>query len=241
LASERDLGEFPNILGINEGDAVIKRKNKSDIEPSQVSELGENQDQALEADAPDAISDQGDLVEELEVVAEGEGEDMEGDPRDVSVEERVDALLEEIERLQKQSSEYLDGWQRERAEFANFKNRTSREKEEARSRISSEIIAKYLGIVDDLELAISNRPLENETEAWADGIELIHGKLKAILTEEGVEMILAEGVTFDPNFHEAITYEENDDHQDGQVIEVVQKGYKLGDRVLRPAKVRVAK
>jgi molecular chaperone GrpE len=157
------------------------------------------------------------------------------------VEERFNALLEEIERLQLQANEYLDGWQRARAEFANFKKRTDREKEEARAQIASEILAKYLDILDDLELALTNRPSDDEAKAWADGIELIHLKLKAILEAEGVETIIAEGDTFDPNFHEAITYEENEDHQDGQVIEVVQKGYKLGDRVLRPAKVRVAK
>ncbi|HEY44968.1 MAG TPA: nucleotide exchange factor GrpE [Anaerolineae bacterium] len=157
------------------------------------------------------------------------------------VEERVNALLEEIERLQSQANEYLDGWQRARAEFANFKKRTDREMEEARSQIASEILAKYLDILDDLELALMNPPSNDETQAWTDGIKLIQLKLNAMLEAEGVETILVEGDTFDPNFHEAITYEENEDHQDGQVIETVQKGYKLGDRVLRPAKVRVAK
>jgi len=225
---------------------VIKRKKQT--EESQAEELEahllEDQDEALEAHSPEADTEQEDIAQEAhidQVKEAAEGEGVEEAPREITVEERINALLEEIERLQKESSEYLDGWQRERAEFANYKNRTAREKEDARTQIASEIITKYLEILDDLELAIINRPAENESEAWADGIELIHVKLNTILEDEGVEVIRAEGDTFDPNFHEAITYEEDDDHQDGQVIEVVQKGYKLGDRVLRPAKVRVAK
>lgn len=227
---------------------MIKRKKRTDTKESQAEEpeahLFEDQEEELEALSPEAVTDHEAIAQEIhleaaEEVAEGEG--VEKAPREVTVEERISALLEEIERLQKQASEYLDGWQRERAEFANYKNRTAREKEEARTQIASEIIAKYLEILDDLELAIINRPAEDEAEAWFDGIELIHAKLNTILEDEGVEVILGEGDTFDPNFHEAITYEEDDDHQDGQVIEVVQKGYKLGDRVLRPARVRVAK
>ena len=227
---------------------MIKRKKSTDNKETQAKELEahplDNQEQELEALDPEAVAERDASAQEIhsdtaEEVAEGDG--IEKSPREVTVEERINALLEEIERSQQQASEYLDGWQRERAEFANYKNRTAREKEEARAQISSEIIAKYLEILDDLELAIINRPAEDEAEAWVDGIELIHVKLNAILEDEGVEVIIAEGDTFDPNFHEAITYEEDDDHQDGQVIEVVQKGYKLGDRVLRPAKVRVAK
>jgi molecular chaperone GrpE len=227
---------------------VIKRKKRTDNKETQTNEteahLLDNQEEELETQSPEAVMEQDanaleTQTEAAKEVAEGEG--IEKAPREVTVEERINALLEEIERSQQEASEYLDGWQRERAEFANYKNRTAREREEARAQISSEIIAKYLEILDDLELAIINRPAEDEAEAWIDGIELIHVKLNAILEDEGVEVIIAEGETFDPNYHEAITYEEDDDHQDGQVIEVVQKGYKLGDRVLRPAKVRVAK
>lgn len=227
---------------------MIKRKKRTDTKETQAKESEahplDNQEEELETLGPESVAEQEDSAQAIhsdttEEVAEGEG--IEKSPREVTVEERINALLEEIERSQQQASEYLDGWQRERAEFANYKNRTAREKEETRAQIVSEIIAKYLEILDDLELAIINRPAEDEAEAWVDGIELIHVKLNAILEDEGVEVIIAEGDTFDPNFHEAITYEEDDDHQDGQVIEVVQKGYKLGDRVLRPAKVRVAK
>ena len=158
-----------------------------------------------------------------------------------SEEMTVEEYQVEIEALRAQADEYLDGWQRSRAEFANYKKRNEREKEELHALVTGNILTHYLDIIDDLERALNDRPMESENNAWAEGIELIYIKLKAILGSEGIESIEAEGKTFDPNFHEAISYEENDDHRDGEVIEVVQRGYKLGDRVLRPAKVRVAK
>lgn len=157
-----------------------------------------------------------------------------------SDEKTVEEFQAEIEALRAQADEYLDGWQRSRAEFANYKKRTEREKEELHAQVTGKILTHYLGIIDDLERALNDRPMESESNAWAEGIELIYIKLKAILGSEGIEPIEAEGKTFDPNFHEAISYEEDDDHRDGEVIEVVQRGYILGDRVLRPAKVRVA-
>lgn len=153
----------------------------------------------------------------------------------------VEEFQAEIEALRAQADEYLDGWQRSRAEFANYKKRTEREKEEIHAHVTGKILTRYLDIIDDLERALRDQPMESGSNAWAEGIKLIYIKLKAIIESEGIEPITAEGITFDPNFHEAISYEENDDHQDGQVIEVVQRGYKLGDRVLRPAMVRVAK
>lgn len=158
-----------------------------------------------------------------------------------AIEKNFEELQSEIGALRAQTDEYLDGWQRSRAEFANYKKRVEREKEEMRAQVTGEILTHYLGVIDDLERALKDRPVESESNAWAEGIELIFTKLKAILESEGVEPIVAEGKIFDPNFHEAVTYEENDDHRDGEVIEVIQRGYKLGDRVLRPAMVRVAK
>jgi molecular chaperone GrpE len=157
------------------------------------------------------------------------------------LQEQADALQAEVERLQSESAEYLDGWQRARAEFANLKKRVEREKSEMRARITSDIISRYLDLLDDFERALQDRPAREEDEAWIAGLEMIHQKLKAILDAEGIEVIPAEGKKFDPNFHEAISHEESEDHEDGQIIEVIKQGYKLGDRVIRPAVVRVAK
>lgn len=150
-------------------------------------------------------------------------------------------LAPEVERLKAESAEYLDGWQRARAEFANYKKRIEREQEESRARVVAELLTRYVGVLDDLERALKDRPTDGEAAAWASGIDLIYHKWLAILEAEGVEPIQPEGQPFDPNFHEAVSHEASDDHTEGQIIEVIHQGYRLGDRVLRPALVRVAK
>ncbi len=147
----------------------------------------------------------------------------------------------ELERLAAQSAEYLDGWQRARAEFANYKKRIEREQEETRGRAAAEILAHYVIVLDDLERALKERPTDGEAGAWAQGIDLIYRKLMAILEAEGVETFKPDGQSFDPTLHEAISHELSQSHREGQIIEVIHPGYKLGDRVLRPALVRVAK
>jgi molecular chaperone GrpE len=147
----------------------------------------------------------------------------------------------ELEVLRGQAAEYLDGWQRARAEFANYKRRVDREQEEARARITGEVLVHYLGVLDDLERALKDRPLEGEAGSWGEGIEMISRKLRAVLEAEGVEPIAADGEIFDPNQHETVTHEDSPDHQAGEIIEVIRRGYRIGERVLRPSQVRVAR
>ncbi|MFV2044710.1 MAG: nucleotide exchange factor GrpE [Anaerolineales bacterium] len=150
-------------------------------------------------------------------------------------------LQHELDQAKAQAQEYLEGWQRARAEFANYKKRVTRDQEEARMRIAGETLTKYLGVIDDLERALKERPPDGEAAAWAEGIELIYRKMYGVLETEGIEIIDADGEHFDPTLHEAISHDESEDHEEGEVIEVVQPGYRMGDRVLRPAMVRVAK
>jgi len=153
----------------------------------------------------------------------------------------LDALKKELEKANQDVASNLDGWQRERAEFANYKRRIERENAQLRNTITGEVIKKYLVIMDDLDLALKNRPCVDEGAVWAEGIELIVRKLQNILDAEGIERINANKVQFDPNLHEAISNEENPEFASGEIIEVVRQGYKLGDRILRPAMVRVAR
>ena len=157
--------------------------------------------------------------------------------------EKVDpsALQAELTQLRAQADEYLDGWQRARAEFANYKKRIERDQEEARGRAAAALLAKILPVEDDLRRAVRERPEAEGYPHWADGIELIQRKLAALLEAEGVEVIPADGGAFDPALHEAVTYEPSNDHEEGEIIEVIQQGYRLGERVLRPARVRVAR
>ena len=172
-----------------------------------------------------------------------EGEVIEVGSEDVETEIAAgeSALVEELQQAQEKAKEYFDGWQRERADFANYKRRVERDQQMMAYTMKGDIIKKYLGVLDDLERALKTRPTEGPAASWASGIELIQRKLQGLLESEGVKRIPAETEDFDPTRHEAITYEESPDHESGENIEVVQQGYMLGDRILRPAMVRVAR
>lgn len=184
----------------------------------------ENQETVENKATPEA-----DDVELGEIVAETSSNDT------------IEALQNELEQAQAKADEYLDGWQRARAEFANYKKRVERDQAQVYQTAAGSIIKRYLDILDDLERALKNRPRSGDGAAWAEGIELIYHKFQSVLESEGVKPMKAEGQPFDPNLHEAIAQEENPEHESGTVIEELQQGYMLGDRVLRPARVRVAK
>lgn len=147
------------------------------------------------------------------------------------------ALRAQLEEAQAKAAENLDGWQRAVAEFQNYRKRIERDRQSEQAAMLGDLIKKVLPALDDLERALQNRPAN---DAWAGGIELIQRKLQGILEAEGVKRIEAMGVPFDPNFHEAVAQEPSEGAESGQVIEVLQQGYLLGDRVIRPAQVRVA-
>lgn len=165
----------------------------------------------------------------VEAVAEAEVEEQ------FSAE--VEALKKQLEEVEARASEYKDSWMRSQAEFQNYKKRIDRDNESMRLHMKGEIVKKILPLLDDLERAMQNRPAD---ETWSNGIELIVRKFQTTLESEGVKRIEAEGKEFDPNFHEAISNEPNDEVESGHVIAVVQNGYMLGERVVRPALVRVA-
>jgi molecular chaperone GrpE len=158
----------------------------------------------------------------------------------VSMEE-YEALKKSLEQAEAKSKEYFDGWQRERADFSNYKKRVDREQAMLSQNIAAEIIKKYLMVLDDMDRAMKMRPSEGDITVWASGFELIYRKLQNILDAENIKRIPAENEDFNPLRHEAISFEESQDHESGQIIGVVQEGYTLGDRVIRPARVRVAR
>lgn len=197
------------------------------------------QDQAVDPDDQERNEEEIDERPASEVSESADEATLDGDQQP---EEDDDGGSDEtIDQLRAESEEYLDGWQRARAEFANYKKRVERERENSRARITGELLTRYLGVMDDLERALDKSPESDACQEWVDGVELIHTKFRAILEAEGVETIEEEGLRFDPNIHEAISYEDSEDHEEGSVIEVTQRGYILDERVLRPAMVRVAK
>jgi len=151
---------------------------------------------------------------------------------------QIEALQSQLAEAESKASEYKDGWMRSQAEFQNYKKRIERDNEMMYFQMKGDIIKKILPVLDDLERALQNRP--SDSGAWISGIELIQKKLASTLETEGVKKIEAQGALFDPNFHEAISHEPAEGFESGHVIAVVQNGYMLGERVIRPALVRVA-
>jgi molecular chaperone GrpE len=155
--------------------------------------------------------------------------------------DEVETLRGQLEEARNEAEEFLDGWRRTQAEFANYKKRQRSEEGRIRELANANLLRKLLPVLDDSERAISTMPEGIGKLSWIQGILMVMRKLEVVLESEGVELIEAEGETFDPHYHEAVTHEEMPGYEEGQIIGEVQRGYVLGDRVLRPALVRVAK
>jgi molecular chaperone GrpE len=146
----------------------------------------------------------------------------------------------ELEKLRAEVQTNLDGWQRSRAEFANYKRRTQQEITESKQRGALEALGKVMPILDDFERALGNIPAELKDHAWTNGASLILKNMQKVLDEYAIEVIDPVGEEFNPSFHEAIGTEDSSEHESGVVTVTLQKGYKSGDKVLRPALVKVA-
>lgn len=155
--------------------------------------------------------------------------------------EAVEEVAEKSDEVGRQIEELTAALQRERADFINFKKRIERENEIAKVRISGDVLAKFLPVIDDFERAVLAMPADAQESDWLKGIQMIQRKFHNLIEAEGVEVINPVGEPFDPNYHEAIGADEPTDEIPSEHVTVVlQKGYKLGERILRPAIVRVA-
>ncbi len=181
-----------------------------------------------------------------EVVKDEPNEAANGEPaQNSAAEQPIDLfkdLLEQVKQAKAEAAENLDGWQRARAEFANYKRRTDAERIEMSANAGADVLKRVLPIVDDFDRAAATLPDELKSQPWVNGVMLVHRKLTSLLEQSNVKPIAANpGDAFDPNLHEAITHEDADQIESGHIIGEVARGYKLGERVLRPAMVRVAK
>jgi len=157
-------------------------------------------------------------------------------------------LLADIERLTaerdaatRDKDEYLAALQRERAEFVNFKRRTAEERQAMLGLAAEGLISKVLALADDFDRAIEARPATIVDDPWVEGITAIDRKLRQLLESEGVTAIeAAPGSPFDPRQHEAVASVPGTEHPDGAIVGELRRGYRLRDRVLRPALVAVA-
>ena len=145
----------------------------------------------------------------------------------------------DVAAMRRERDDYYDRFMRKAAEFDNYRKRVERERREQADQAVVELLRELLAVVDDFDIALT---VEGEpTEAYRKGVELIHAKLHDLLRKYRVRPIEALGADFDPNIHQAVIHEESADHREGEVMGELRKGYMMGDRLLRPAMVKVAK
>jgi molecular chaperone GrpE len=165
------------------------------------------------------------MEDEQEKIAELEAED-------------IDSLKKALEEEKAKAEKYLSNWQRAEADFDNYRKRIEQERSETDRFANTVLILNLLPVLDDLERAFNSLSAKLAQLTWIDGIRLIYRKLQAILETRGLTEIKTVGENFDPTVHEAVSQGEG---EEGKVIEELQKGYKLHDRVIRPALVVVGK
>lgn len=151
----------------------------------------------------------------------------------------VDAV--DADEIQRQRDDYYDRLLRKSAEFDNYRKRVERDRQSMAESAAADLVRDLLPLVDDLERALKSEPGPEGASGYRRGVELIHRQLLDILRKRGVRPIEALGADFDPHFHEAVTTEPAEGRRDGEIIEEFARGYMLGERLLRPSMVKVAK
>jgi molecular chaperone GrpE len=162
------------------------------------------------------------------------------DSTNLTLEEKVVKLEGDLESAKTQVAEYYARLQRLQAEFDNYRKRTIKEKEDISKYASERLVGAILPVLDNFERAIDSAQTSHDVAAYAQGVEMIFRQLHDVLAKEGLAAIEAVGQAFDPNIHEAILSVESEEYSENTVVEEVQKGYYLKDRVLRPSMVKVS-
>jgi molecular chaperone GrpE len=165
----------------------------------------------------------------------------ESGPSPAALSEEIDQLRQQLAAVEQDAAEARAGWQRSAADFANYRRRTEQERNASLGLANEMLLLKLLAVVDDFDRALAQMPKELEHLGWIEGVWLVERKLRALLESEGVTPIEAAGRPFDPREHEAVVHEETTAAPDNTVIGELQRGYRIRDRVLRPALVSVAK
>lgn len=147
----------------------------------------------------------------------------------------------DVEEIQRQRDEYYDLLLRKTAEFENYRKRIDRERQATSEAAAADLLGELLPLVDDMERAITADGGGEGSEPYRRGVELIHRQLLEVLRKRGVRPIEALGADFDPHYHQAVTHDAVEGRREGEVLEEFRRGYMLGDRLLRPSMVKVAK
>lgn len=181
--------------------------------------------------------------EDESIIKEKKEEAVETQEKDgkEEVEKKELDLQQKLEDLQREVDNLNGDYLRKNAEFQNFRKRQEKEIEELRKYASEKIIIKLLDSVDNLERAIDAAKTTEDFESLVKGVEMTLTQMKGIMTSEGVEELKAEGEMYNPHIHHGVMTEESDNHENDSIIQVFQKGYKMKEKVIRPAMVKVCK
>ncbi|MEO1645899.1 MAG: nucleotide exchange factor GrpE, partial [Chloroflexota bacterium] len=171
-----------------------------------------------------------------------DAEDVMAEPNAEVEESELDVALirEMLDKYRSESQSNLEGWQRSRAEFNNYRKRTQQQLADSKQKGALDALAKVLPVLDDFERAFDNIPADLADNPWVSGTSLILKNLQKVMDDYNIETLDPVGEEFNPNYHEAIGMDDSTDYESGIVTTTLQKGYKSGDTVLRPALVRVA-
>ncbi|ENH97520.1 heat shock protein GrpE [Gracilibacillus halophilus YIM-C55.5] len=180
---------------------------------------------------PQESSVETDVDEDVEVVDEDASEEV------VSFEDTVDK--EAYDKLEQEKTELQDKLLRVQAEYDNFRKRTKKEKEADLKYKSQNVVTELLPVLDNFERALQVEVEDKAAKSVVDGLEMVYRQLRSVLEEEGVEEIETDGAEFDPHLHQAVAQADEEGYESNQIVETMQKGYKLKDRVIRPAMVKV--
>lgn len=198
------------------------------------------EDESEEVTGSDDVEDE-QPVDDTEIESEPEGE-VKAEEARTETDLGGSDLQNQIDALTQDKALLYDQLLRRQAEFENYRRRMEREKSELAGRARADVVLELLPVYDNFERALSSLEKSSvDAQALRQGVELIHKQLKDALTKLGLQPIESVGQTFDPHLHEAVTIEPTDEHEENTVIEEFQRGYKLGDRLLRPAQVKVAR
>lgn len=150
-------------------------------------------------------------------------------------------LRADLKQAKAEKEEYLTGWQKERAEFANYRKEEDNRKSLFSEAMRERILSRFLSVMDSFNMAFANKEAWAKVDdSWRKGVEYIYSQMNTIFEEYGVKSVGVEGEAFDPNMHESINVVETDKKDlEHKIATVIQKGYKLGERVIRPARVNV--
>lgn len=167
--------------------------------------------------------------------------EMEQDLKQEQVQDMIDILQEEIEILKEEVTSYKDRWLRSAAEFENFRRRNEKDRIDWIKNANKELITELINVYEHLEMAMKSADTDKVPENFQKGIIMVHDQLKDLLEKYGLKRIEAVGVEFDPQYHQAIICTPKEGFDDNIIFDCIQSGYTLNDKVLRPARVAVAK